>query len=286
VATEDSPAWSDSPTGEAGRRRERRAMRTAPMADGLLGAAVAEAIGAYLLVLFGTGTLVGVAVTAQAGGIAEVSAALELFGLAAIALAFGLSILVVVYAFGHVSGAHVNPAVTVALAATRKFPWSAVPAYLAAQFLGALLASLTVFAIYPDSAADAPILLGATAPGFGAGHALLAEFAITFLLMTVIMATATDERATPPAVGLAVGLTVTAAIAATLPVSGGSLNPARSLAPMIVTTDLSDFWVYIVGPVLGALAGAFVYETVTRSGSPPSAAGAIVERPKSRSDIT
>jgi MIP family channel proteins len=260
-------------------------MRTPAAADGLLGAAVAEAIGTYLLVLFGTGAWVGIAVTAQAGGIAEVSAALELFGLAGIALAFGFAIVVAVYAFGHVSGAHINPAVTVALAATRKFPWSAVPSYLAAQLLGALLASLTVFAIYPDSAADAPVLLGATAPGFGAGHALLAEFAITFVLMTVIMATATDERASPPAVGLAVGLTATAAIAATLPVSGGSLNPARSLAPMIVSTDMSDFWVYIVGPVLGALAGAVVYDTVARHGSPPSAAGAVEERPKSGSDI-
>jgi MIP family channel proteins len=311
VSTEEGPTWSEgagreeaeareertrretggsgglaaeSETG-AGTRCERRATGPVPGADGLLGAAVAEAIGTYLLVLFATGAVVGVAVTAEAGGIAEISAALELFGLAGVALAYGFAVLAAVYAFGHVSGAHVNPAVTLGLASARRFPWSAVPAYLAAQLLGALLASLTVFAVYPDSAADSPITLGATAPGFGAGHALLAEFAITFVLMVVFMATVTDRRATPAAAGLALGLTVAAATAATLPVSGGSLNPARTLAPMIVATDLSDFWVYIVGPVLGALVGAFVYEVVTRHGSPPTAAGGVDERPRAGSAV-
>lgn len=259
-------------------RRYAREVRRAP--GGLAGAVVAEVIGTYIFVFFGTAAVVAVGTTALQSGIPEVGPALALFGLAAIGLAFGFAILVVVYAFGHVSGAHVNPAVTLALAATRKFPWTAVPAYVAAQFAGALLAALTVFAVFPDAAADPPLILGATKPGtsIAPGLALLAEFAITFVLMVVIMATATDDRASPPAVGLAVGLTVGAGVIAMLPVSGASFNPARTLGPMIVAWDFPSWWVYLVGPVVGALAGAFVYELFTRRGEPPQAPGVIEEQ--------
>lgn len=272
----------DSPSVQEAARQERRyARQVARAPQGLAGAAVAEAIGTYLFVLFGTGAVVAVGTAAQSAAVTgEVGVAFGLFGLAAAGLAFGFGIVVAVYAFGHVSGAHVNPAVTLGLAVTRKFPWTAVPVYIAAQFAGALLAALTIYAVYPDSAADPPLVLGASLPAAGEGLALLAEFVITFLLMVVIMATATDDRASPPAVGLAVGLTVGAGVIAMLPVSGASFNPARSLGPMIVAWDFPGWWVYIVGPLAGALAGALVYDLFTRRGSPPEAPGTLEERPK------
>lgn len=199
---------------------------------------------------------------------------------AAISLAFGFAVVAVVYAFGHVSGAHINPAVTVGLAAARKFPLSAVPVYIAAQFVGAILASLTVWALFGAPARGGPIFLGAAAPGGSAGAALLAEFVITFILLVVVMATATDERATAPVVGLAIGLTIAAGVFATLPISGGSFNPARSLAPMLVSGSFVSWWVYIAGPIAGGVAGALVYEFALRAGSPPETEGTLEEQPK------
>jgi MIP family channel proteins len=241
---------------------------------------VAEVIGTYILVLFGAGAVVAVGSTAEAAQTTDVAAALSLFGLAAIGLAFAFAIVVVIYAFGHVSGAHVNPAVTIALAAARKFPLPAVPVYVAAQFVGAILAALTIYIVFPNTVADEPLSLGATVPGVGDGLALIAEIAITFILLVVVMATATDERATPPAVGLAIGLTIGAGVIATLPVSGGSFNPARSLGPMIVAWDFPGWWVYIIGPIVGAVIGALLYDAVVRRGSPPEPVAALEERPK------
>ena len=239
----------------------------------LIGAIAGELVGTFLFVLFGTATVC--AVGTAAGGSSLVTA-----GDAAIGLAFGFGILIVVYAFGHLSGAHVNPAVTIAFAAVGRFPWPVVPFYVAAQFGGAILAAFTVWIVFPGPVDHQPLLLGATQPGVGEGLALLAEIAITFLLLTVIMATATDERATPPAVGMAVGLTVAAGVFAMLPISGGSFNPARSLGPMLVAWEFPGWWLYILGPLLGALAGAVLYDRVLRHAEPPTVSGRVEERPK------
>lgn len=199
-----------------------------------------------------------------------------------VGLAFGFAVVVAIYAFGHVSGAHINPAVTIALALARRFPMAVVPLYVVAQLVGAMLASLTAWALFGDGAREAPVLLGATAPGqgIGDGTALLAEAVITFLLLVVIMATATDPRAQTPAVGLGTGLTVAVTIIVALPISGGSLSPARSLAPMVVAGEFPAWLVYVAGPVGGGVLGAFVYDLVLRQGSPPTVAGALDERPK------
>jgi len=242
-------------------------------AQALTGAVAAELIGTFLFVLFGTGTVCAVGTAAGGGGLVTA-------GDAAIGLAFGFGILIVVYTFGHLSGAHVNPAVTIALAAVGRFPWRVVPFYVVAQFLGAILAAFVVWIVFPGPVDHQPLLLGATQPGVGEGLALLAEIAITFLLLTVIMATATDERATPPAVGMAVGLTVAAGVFAMLPVSGGSFNPARSLGPMIVAWEFPGWWLYILGPLLGAVAGALLYERVLRHAEPPTITGRVEEQPK------
>ncbi|GAC1321455.1 MAG: aquaporin [Thermoleophilaceae bacterium] len=232
-------------------------------------AVLGEVVGTFLVIFVGTGAVV--AFTERAGS--------GLPDLLAIALAWGFAVLAVVYAFGHVSGAHVNPSVTVGLAATGKFPWRAVPAYIGAQLAGALLASLSVWAVFGEKSRKAPILLGATSPGkgFSNGTVLLAEVFITFILLIVVMATATDDRAESPAVGLGVGLTIAAGILVMGPVSGASFNPARSIAPMIIAGKFPAWGAYIAGPIAGAVVGAFVYDLLLRPGEPPEPEGAVEE---------
>jgi len=224
----------------------------------LLGAVVAEVIGTFLLVFVGAGTVVAV-------GLAFPDAASNV---TAISIAFGFAVLIAVYAFGHVSGAHINPTVTLALAAVRRFPWRAVPAYLIAQFAGAILAALAIWALFGSQARD--LGLGATAPGErGSGAAFLAEVILGFLLVVVVMATATDKRASTAAAGLAIGFVIAAGVYVTLTVSGGSFNAARSLGPMIVAGDFPGWWVYLIAPALGGVLGAFCYDYLTRPGAPP-----------------
>lgn len=227
----------------------------------LFGAVVAEIIGTYILVIVGAGTVVAVTLTAPEAATANRTA---------ISIAFGLAVMIAVYAFGHVSGAHINPTVTVGLAAVGRFPWRAVPAYLVAQFVGASLAGLTIWAFFGNEVRSAPLLLGTTAPGErGWGIAFLAEVILGFLLVVVVLATATDERATPAGAGLSIGFIIGAGIYVTLTVSGGSFNAARTLGPMIVAGQFPHWWVYLLAPTIGGVLGAFCYEYLTRSGAPP-----------------
>jgi MIP family channel proteins len=245
-----------------------------PARKALSAAVLGEVVGTFLLIFLGCGALI--AFTERAGdGTPD---------LLAIAMAWGFAVLAVVYAFGHVSGAHVNPAVTVGLAATRKFPWAAVPAYIIAQFVGAVIASLALWAIFGDASRESPLLLGASVPGEGYsnGTVFLAEVLITFILLIVVMATATDERAESPAVGLGVGLTIAAGILVVGPVSAASFNPARSLGPMIVSGEFPAWLAYIAGPILGAVLGAFLYDYLLRPGEPPEPAGAVEEHSRGR----
>lgn len=231
----------------------------------LFGAVVAEVVGTFLLVFIGGGTVVAVALAE--GGLAEADLAASV---TPIALAFGLAVLVAVYAFGHVSGAHINPTVTLGLAVVRRFPWRAVPAYLVAQFVGAIVASLLLWAVFGDAARADPVLLGTTAPGDrGAGVAFLTEVVLGFLLVVVVLATATDHRAVPAGAGLAVGFVIAAGVFAALTISGGSFNAARSLGPMIVAGAFPGWWVYLLAPALGGVLGALCYDFLTRSGAPP-----------------
>lgn len=226
----------------------------------LLGAVVAEVIGTFLLVFVGAGTVVAVTL-AGPEAVSDVTA---------ISVAFGLAVLIAVYAFGHVSGAHINPTVTIGLAAVRRFPWRVVPAYLIAQFVGAILAALAIWALFGGEGRGDPAL-GATAPGErGWGIAFLAELILGFLLVLVVLATATDSRAIPAGAGLAIGFVIAAGIFVTLPVSGGSFNAARSLGPMIVAGQFPGWWVYLFAPVIGGVLGAFCYDYLIRPGAPPT----------------
>ncbi len=207
---------------------------------------LAEGLAAFALVFAGCGAIIA---DAEYGGA---------LGTVGVALVFGLVIMVMIYAIGHLSGAHINPAVTLAFTLSRHFPGREAAAYIAAQVTGATLASLALLAIWTGQPAD----LGATVPSVGAGSALTYELLMTAFLMFVIMAVATDTRAVGAAAAIAIGGTIGLDALFGGLVTGASMNPARSFGPALVTGTWTDFWVYVVGPVLGATLGATAYQLV------------------------
>jgi glycerol uptake facilitator protein len=246
---------------------------------------VAETLGTALLVLFGAGSVVA-ALRAGEGQ-------LDYAGLGMVALAFALVIAVVIYAFGKTSGAHINPAVTLALVGRGRFPAAEALPYIAAQLLGAFLGALLIVAAFGEGAID----LGGTGgthlgDGVSFWRGVVAETLATFLLVTAIFALAVDRRAPPGWSGLVIGLSVACAILVTGPLTGGSLNPARTFGPLLTTelwggdTDWDDLPVYLIGPIAGGLLAAFAYDFVVRPpaeevvvGEPPQgAAGDIAGR--------
>lgn len=197
----------------------------------------AEAIGVFLILLV--------------GGLAQQSA----HGIVAVALAWGFVVMVLVYALGHVCGAHFNPAVTLAFAVTRHFPWRRVPSYIVAQFLGATAAVVLLGAL------GAREILHLT-PVASPGVVFVAEVLATFLLSFVIIGVATDSRASGSAAGLAIGGAVLAGILAFGSLSGAAMNPARALVPALAAGDLSRAWIYLLGPAVGAVAAMVAYEAL------------------------
>ena len=223
-------------------------------ASHILGAAVAELVGTFILVFGGTAVAVGAILNRPTAGAAYDSLA--------VALAFGLALAAVVAAIGHVSGAHVNPAVTLGMAATKKFPWTYVPHYVGAQLGGAVLAALATWMTFGGAGARSEAKLAATYPAQGVGdlQAFVVEILITFILVFVVMAVATDQRAPAAIAPIAVGFALAIGVFIAGPVTGGSVNPARSLGPMIVAGDLSSVWLYILGPIIGGVLGALLYD--------------------------
>jgi glycerol uptake facilitator protein len=284
-------------TAEGERMLEREGLTTTGVPEvgeaPLLRRLGAEFVGTLLLVAIGAGSIVAfLQVTAQ--GVARIQESapaeqpypeeqLNFFGeliggdVLGVALAFGLVLAVLVYAFGGVSGGHFNPAVTFALAVARRFSWSDLPLYWVAQILGGIAGAIIIGGIYGDngiSAGGQNIFFGATglADGVDTLQAILAEATITFVLMTAIMAIAVDPRAPKGWSGLIIGISLTAGILFTGAVTGGSANFARSLGPLVASWlpmyDASglpwgDLWIYAVGPFLGAAAAALLYESVT-----------------------
>jgi aquaporin NIP len=204
----------------------------------------AEAVAAFALVFAGCGAIVADAHYRGA------------LGTVGVGLVFGLIIMVMVYATGHLSGAHINPAVSIAFTFTRHFPAREALVYVTAQLLGATAAALVLLAAWPDQ----PAALGATVPSVGAGTAFLYELVLTAFLMFVITAVATDTRAVGPAAAIAIGGTVGLDAIFGGPVTGASMNPARSFGPALAAGEWTDFWVYVAGPLVGAAAGAFAYQ--------------------------
>jgi len=208
---------------------------------GLARALVAEAIGTFALVFAGAGAIV---VDAKTGALGHVG----------ISLTFGLVIMAMIYAVGHVSGAHFNPAVTFAFALARHFPWPKATAYWCAQATGAIAAAALLRASVGRAGH-----LGATLPAGSQGQSFLWEVVLTFFLMFVIMAVATDTRAVGEAAAIAIGGTVGLDALFGGPISGASMNPARSLGPALVSGNTHALWLYLLAPPLGAGLGALVY---------------------------
>jgi MIP family channel proteins len=207
-------------------------------------ALAAEALGTFALVFFGCGAIV---VNAEHGRLGHLG----------ISLAFGLVVMAMVYALGHVSGAHINPAVTLALASRGRFAWPAVPEYVFAQIAGAILAAVVLRASLGDVAN-----LGATEPSGSDGQSFVWEVVLTGTLLVVIVSVAAGG---PPAsaAALAIGGTIGLASVVGGPISGASLNPARSLAPAVVSGELGSLWIYLTAPILGGVVGALAYDTIS-----------------------
>lgn len=195
----------------------------------------AEALGTFILVFAGTGAMI---VNGLDGGI------ITHVGLA---IVWGLVVMTVVYAFGDVSGAHVNPAVTVGFWLARRFPGRRVAPYIVSQCLGAILASLALSLLFADSSG-----LGMTVPSGPAIQSFVVEIILTFYLMFVILSVATGSKEKGVMAGCAIGAVVGLEALFAGPVSGASMNPARSLAPALAAMRLDDLWIYLTAPFIGS----------------------------------
>jgi aquaporin NIP len=210
----------------------------------------AEAIGTFALVFAGAGAVV-------------VDAKTHALGHVGVAIVFGLVIMAMIYAVGHISGAHFNPSVSFAFALTRHFPWRRAGAYWLAQVGGAVAAAALLRASLGDRAH-----VGATLPSGSQGQAFVWELILTFFLMFVIMSVATDTRAVGEAAAIAIGGTVGLDAMFGGPITGASMNPARSIGPALVSGDLHALWLYIAAPLTGAALGALAYQFVRGEAQP------------------
>lgn len=209
----------------------------------------AEFVGTFILIFAATA---GPIVNQKYNGVES------LIGNAACA---GLAVMIVILSTGHISGAHLNPSLTIAFAALRHFPWVQVPAYIAAQVSASICASFALKGVFH------PFLSGGvTVPSVSTGQAFALEFLITFNLLFVVTAVATDTRAVGELAGIAVGATVMLNILVAGPSSGASMNPVRTLGPAVAAGNYKSIWIYLVAPTLGAIAGAGIYTLVKLRG--------------------
>ena len=215
---------------------------------------IAELLGAFILVFAGTGAII----------INDITNAIGHVG---VALTFGFVIVALIYSFAHVSGAHFNPAVTIAFWSMGEFERKNVIPYIAAQLVGGLLASLSLFLLLKENfvLVSEVSYLGATIPSGTASQSFGFEFILTFILMIVICSSAIHGKATKDFAGLAIGLTVGLESMFARPITGASMNPARSIAPALISGNVEHLWIYIVATILGAVCAAVVFMKVFKS---------------------
>jgi aquaporin NIP len=211
----------------------------------LRGAIIAEFIGTFFLVFAGTGAIIVDSISHEVTHVG-------------VSLTFGLVIAVLIYALGHISGAHFNPAVTIAFWALGEFPARKVPWYVAGQLLGAIAASELLRALFGMSGG-----LGVTSPQGAIAVSLILEIVMTFLLVFVIFGSAVHGKAVKGFAGIAIGGTIALDALFGGPISGASMNPARSLGPAFVAGTWTDQWIYVLGPIVGALLAVVVYKMMT-----------------------
>ncbi|KAK8618524.1 hypothetical protein V6N13_132513 [Hibiscus sabdariffa] len=213
---------------------------------------MAELLGTYFLIFAGCASVV-VNVNNE-----------KVVSLPGISIVWGLAVMVLVYSVGHISGAHFNPAVTIAFATCRRFPIRQVPVYVLAQVIGSTLAAGTLRLLFSGP----HDVFAGTSPQGSDLQAFVVEFIITFYLMFIISGVATDNRAIGELAGLAVGATVLLNVMFAGPITGASMNPARSLGPAIVSNHYKGIWIYLTAPTLGAVSGAWVYNMVRYTDKP------------------
>jgi MIP family channel proteins len=209
---------------------------------------VAEFIGTFALVFAGTGAIVIDEVSG--GAVTHVG----------VALTFGLIVLAMIYTLGDVSGAHLNPAVTLGFFAARRFPFAQVLPYLVSQCAGAIAASLTLRLLFPANAN-----LGGTIPAGSALQSFVLELILTAILMLVILSVSTGATEKGITAGIAVGAVIGLEALFAGPICGASMNPARSLGPALATSNLAHLWLYLAAPILGAMVGVFACRCVRES---------------------
>jgi aquaporin NIP len=210
---------------------------------------IAEFLGTFFLVFAGTGAIV--MNQASGGAITHVG----------IALTFGLIVLAMIYTFGDISGAHLNPAVTIGFAVAKRMQWGSVGGYIVAQLFGAFSASLILRLLFPENKT-----LGATLPAGSAMQSFVLEYVLTFLLMLVVLNVSTGPKEKGITAGIAVGSIIALEALFAGPICGASMNPARSIAPAVVSGSLQHLWIYIVAPVLGAISAKFACLAVRPQG--------------------
>lgn len=211
---------------------------------------LSEFIGTFILIFAGTGAVI---VNQQTNG------ALGLPGIAAV---WGLVIIALIYAFGDISGTHINGAVTIAFAVDKRFAWKEVPPYLIAQLVGALSASVLLHTLFPNNTT-----LGITQPSGSEMQSFVLEAVMTFILMIVILRVSTGAKEKGITAGIAIGGTVWFLVLFGGPVSGTGLNPTRSMAPAIVSGNFDSLWLYIIAPLAGALLAVLVHRIINTEGT-------------------
>ncbi|XP_031264743.1 aquaporin NIP1-2-like [Pistacia vera] len=213
---------------------------------------IAEMVGTWLLIFAGCASMI-VNINND-----------KVVTLPGIAFVWGFTVMVLIYSVGHISGAHFNPAVTIAFAASKNYPWKQVPAYIFSQVVGSTLAAGALRLVFNGKEDH----FAGTLPAGSYMQSFVIEFISTFYLMFVISAVATDTRAIGELAGLAIGSTILVDVLFAGPITGASMNPARSLGPAIVSKEFKDLWIYLVAPVLGAVSGAWVYNMVRFTDKP------------------
>ncbi|XP_021754971.1 probable aquaporin NIP-type [Chenopodium quinoa] len=213
---------------------------------------MAEAIGTYFVIFAGCGAVV-------VNNLYD-----DKVTFPGICVTWGLIVMVMVYSVGHISGAHFNPAVTLTFAICRLFPYKEVPLYIIAQILGSMLASGTLCVLFDVT----PNAYFGTIPAGSNGQSLGIEIIISFLLMFVISGVATDSRAIGELAGIAVGMTIMLNVFVAGPISGASINPARSIEPAFMKQNFKGLWVYIIGPPIGTIVGGLTYNLIRFTDKP------------------